>query len=143
MSSAAGRSNRNRGARAEVQVVNYLRTQGWPDARRYLAGDGRQPGDIDVWPGISVEVKDRKQSAWPSWQRQAVAEADWRIPIVVRRTRGQPDVGEWEARVEATRWIELAGAIGPGIPTDRYGWVIVPFKQIVELMQLEQERNAA
>ena len=28
-------ANRNRGARAEVAVVNYLRGQGWPDAVDY------------------------------------------------------------------------------------------------------------
>ena len=53
-----GRANRARGARAEVAVVNWLRDHGYPDARRYLAGDGRQPGDIDAIPGVSIEVKD-------------------------------------------------------------------------------------
>ena len=32
-------AERNRGARCEVHVVNYLRSVGFPDARRYLAGD--------------------------------------------------------------------------------------------------------
>lgn len=101
MSTAAerGRSNRNRGARAEVQVVNYLRSMGWPDARRYLAGDGKQPGDIDVAPGVCIEVRDRAQSSWPSWRAQCVAEAGGRIPVVVRRTRGVTDVGQWEAHI--------------------------------------------
>lgn len=40
-------AERRRGADAERAVVNYLRAAGWPDTRRYLAGDGRQPGDID------------------------------------------------------------------------------------------------
>ena len=98
MSAAQGRSNRNRGARAEVQVVNYLR-QWWPDARRYLAGDGRQPGDIDAHPLLTIEVRDRKASAWPTWCRQAVAEAPpGTVPVVVRRTRGVTDVGLWECR---------------------------------------------
>lgn len=89
--------------------MNYLRANGYPDARRYLAGDGRQPGDIDWHPLIAVEVKDRKSSAWPSWCRQAVAEArDGMVPVVVRRTRGTPDVGAWECR-----WPESA-AIGDG-----------------------------
>lgn len=92
-------ANRDRGRRAEVAVVNYLRANGCPDARRYLAGDGRQPGDIDWHPLVAVEVKDRKSSSWPSWCRQAVAEArDGMVPVVVRRTRGVPDVGSWECR---------------------------------------------
>ena len=51
---ASGRANRRRGADAERQVVNYLREHGYPDARRYLAGDSRQPGDIDAIPGVSM-----------------------------------------------------------------------------------------
>lgn len=95
-----GAASRRRGANAERAVVNWMRLNGYPDARRYLAGDGRQPGDIDAIPGICIEVKDRAQSAWPSWERQALEEAGpKRIAVVVRRERGNPNVGEW-----ATRW---------------------------------------
>ena len=92
-------AERNRGARCEVQVVNYLRSVGFPDARRYLAGDGKQPGDIDAIPGVSIEVKDVAKSAWPSWRLQAVTAAGGRIPIVLRRTRGVRDVGQWTANI--------------------------------------------
>ena len=104
-------ANRNRGARAEVAVVNYLRAQGcWPDARRYLAGDGRQPGDIDWHPLICLEVKDVAASAWPTWCRQAAAEArPGMVPVVVRRTRGVPDVGQWPVRVS---WLEALETFG-------------------------------
>ncbi len=95
----SGAANRRRGADAERAVVAWLREHGYPDARRYLAGDGRQPGDIDAIPGVCIEVKDRKQSAWPTWIRQAVLEAGQdRLAVVVRRSRGKPAVGEWEAR---------------------------------------------
>lgn len=95
----SGKANRRRGADAERAVVSYLRTHGYPHARRYLAGDGRQPGDIDAIPGACIEVKDVKASAWPTWLRQACEQAgDHRIPVVVRRTRGVADVGAWEAR---------------------------------------------
>ena len=60
-------ANRKRGARAERSVVEFLRRSGWPDARRYLAGDGRQPGDIDWHPLVCLEVKDVAGSSWPSW----------------------------------------------------------------------------
>jgi hypothetical protein len=107
-------ANRNRGARAEVAVVNYLRQNGWPDARRYLAGDGRQPGDVDFHPLVCLEVKDVKASAWPSWCRQAAAEArPGMVPVVVRRERGVPDVGQWECRVERSGWNDITD---PGRP---------------------------
>lgn len=103
-------ANRRRGARAEVAVVNFLRDAGWPDARRYLAGDGRQPGDIDWHPLVCTEVKDCQASAWPTWCRQVTQEArDGMVPVVVRRTRGNPDVGTWEARVLLDAWLEVLG----------------------------------
>ena len=99
----SGAASRNRGARAERAVVAYLRANGWPDARRYLAGDGRQPGDIDAIPGVVIEVKDQARACWPLWIRQAKAEANGRLWTVVRRTRGVPDVGMWAAVVDETR----------------------------------------
>lgn len=106
-------AQRRRGNRAEVAVVNYLRGQGWPDARRYLAGDGRQPGDIDWHPLVCLEVKDVKRSSWPTWCRQAAAEArPGMVPVVVRRMRGVTDVGEWECRAPGTAMSE---AFGPAI----------------------------
>lgn len=91
-------ANRRRGADAERAVVNYLRSHGYPDARRYLAGDGRQPGDIDAIPGLCIEVKDCARSAWPSWCQQAEEEARGRAWVVVRRARGIRDVALWMCR---------------------------------------------
>lgn len=108
-------SQRRKGADAERAVVRYLRANGWPDARRYLAGDGRQPGDIDWHPLICLEVKDRRQSAWPSWCRQAAAEArPGMIPVVVRKTAPADRQGEWEARMlDGDVWVSttLAGVV--------------------------------
>lgn len=108
--STKGRNARKRGNRAEVQVVNWLRSVGWPDARRYLAGDGRQPGDVSWHPLIVLEVKDVAASSWPTWCRQAVAEcAPGQVPCVVRRTRGVPDVSQWRARVRLWEWRTVLG----------------------------------
>jgi hypothetical protein len=114
----SGASSRRRGADAERAVVNWLRDHGYPDARRYLAGDGRQPGDIDAIPGVVIEVKDVAASAWPTWERQAIIEAGSdRVPIVVRRTRGIPDVAQWSAR-----WL----------PSGETEWVYGLFGQVIE-----------
>lgn len=136
-------AQRNRGARAEVQVVNYLRSVGYPDARRYLAGDGRQPGDIDWHPLVCLEVKDVAASSWPSWCRQAAAEAPpGTIPMVVRRTRGAADPGLWECRVQGWRWFtvtdtspfDLPGAVehfvrqGDG---DDWPWIASTFAAVI------------
>lgn len=98
-----GAANRRRGADAERAVVAWLRDNGYPDARRYLAGDGRQPGDIDGVPGLCIEVKDVASSAWPTWCRQAEQQAVGQAWVVVRRLRGNPNVAEWPCLM-ATRW---------------------------------------
>lgn len=112
-----GAASRNRGARAERAVVNYLR-QWWPDARRVLAGDGRQDCDVTFHPRVSLEVKDRADSAWPSWCRQAVEQSKpGTIPMVVRRTRGVTDVGRWPVRLPHLSQVGVSGAVCrmPGI----------------------------
>lgn len=134
-------ANRNRGARAEVAVVNYLRANGYPDARRYLAGDGRQPGDIDGWhPLICCEVKDVARSAWPSWCRQAVAEArDGMVPVVVRRTRGVPDVGLWECRTPTYGPLDVPAKRGALWDVDLIEWRSMPFGDFVRLVREVEE----
>ena len=108
-----GKASRDRGARCERVIVNYLRANGFPDARRVLAGDGRQHSDIEFHPLISLEAKDVARSAWPSWCRQAVAQAHpGTVPVVVRRVRGETNVGRWPARFAFAAAAEVGLPIG-------------------------------
>jgi hypothetical protein len=87
-----------------------MRAHGFPHARRCLAGDGQQHTDIDGIPGVSIEVKDRASSSWPAWRHQAITQAlPGSIVIVVRRVRGFPDVGLWEAQMEHREWLAIGG----------------------------------
>ena len=52
----SGAASRTRGANAERQVVNYLKQQGWSQARRVLAGDGHQHSDIECWKKINTSM---------------------------------------------------------------------------------------
>ena len=103
--------------------------------------DGKQPGDIDAIPGVSIEVKDVAKSSWPSWRLQAVTAAGGRIPIVLRRTRGVRDVGQWLCQVPWDRWNELGGWVTMLYPTaavcartERI-WAQVPFADVVALLE--------
>lgn len=129
-------ANRTRGANAERAVVNYLRDNGWPDARRYLAGDGRQPGDIDWHPIVCLEVKDRAESSWPSWCRQATAEARFGMfPVVVRRTRGVPRVGEWPCRLPMADAMNLGLVCAHAGVVDGEVWIETAFSAFVGAMK--------
>lgn len=130
-------ANRRRGIRAEVAVVNFLRSNGWPDARRYLSGDGRQPGDIDGVPGVVIEVKDVAGSAWPSWRAQVLAEAGGHIPVVVRRNRGVTDVGLWGAETTAMTYVDHGGVNAPLTYCSRteMAWVRLQFGELMEALK--------
>jgi hypothetical protein len=133
---ARGRANRRRGADAERAVVRWLRDNGYEGARRYLAGDGHQPGDIDGVPWC-IEVKDTASSAWPTWRAQALAQAGDKVPIVVRRTRGVRDVGLWEAEVPdgvlPTPWRGVCEVWY--CPRTKQWWVRLPFGELVEALR--------
>ncbi len=137
-------ANRRRGHNAERAVVRYLREQGWPDActtRAKLGHDGAHaPGDIDWHPLIVLEVKDVARSAYPSWCRQAVAEAAvGQVPVVVRRTRGVPDVGQWECRVKVRDLWRVFGRLSIRQrhvgSVDGEAWDLLPFSTLVRLVR--------
>jgi Holliday junction resolvase len=100
---------RDKGARAEREFVSFLRREGWPDARRYLSGDGLQPGDIDGVPGVTIEVKNCAQLSIPAWLRQVEAEAaPGSLPVLAIRRPGLVDPGDGWA---VLRWREMVGLL--------------------------------
>lgn len=133
-----GAASRRRGADAERAVVNYLRANGFPGARRHHGADGLAPGDIDGVPGVCIEVKDRASSAWPSWRMQLLLETDGDISILVRRTRGVPDVGLWVAEMPFPDWLWIHyQRTAPVVPIQRCkrtgrDWVRTTFGEIFD-----------
>lgn len=113
--------SRTKGARAEVDYVNWLRTNGYPDARRYLAGDGRQPGDIDAIPGVCIDVKDRAELAIPEWLRQVEIEAGWRFPLLVVKRRLLSDPADWWAITRMRHMLPLLDDTVTAVPRPQGG----------------------
>lgn len=118
----------------------FLRLNGFPHARRYLAGDGRQPGDIDFHPDVCLEVKDVAQSRWPTWRAQALTEArPGQLVVVVRRVRGVTDVGRWESTWPVANCVGHTSLFGTHSSTrcDRTDlrWCRLPFAEIVHHLQ--------
>lgn len=83
-----GRMQRTKGANAERAGVRWLNTRGHR-TRRFLAGDGEQPGDIDGVPGLCIEVKDQATYKFPQWLKQVRAEArPGDLPVVLIKPNG-------------------------------------------------------
>ena len=138
----SGAASRTRGANAERAVVNYLKQQGWPHARRVLAGDGHQHSDIECWQGISIEIKDRSSSAWPSWREQAITQARPEdVVVVMRRTRGITDVGRWPAQMpqDDYYWIGGSGLLPFECPRLHTLWVETTFNNICALIHAGEQ----
>lgn len=144
----SGAASRRRGHNAERAVAKWLRGHGFPDAqttRAKLGHDGATaPGDIDFTPGVALEVKDVKASAWPSWRAQALAEAQGRIPVVVRRERGIPDVGLWHTQITAQGWQQIGGPVLHESFTCRrteQAWVLTTFAYVIDLLRDDLPAN--
>jgi hypothetical protein len=134
-----GKASRDRGARAERAVVTWLRNNGYPKARRHHGADGRAPGDIMGVPGVTIEVKDRAQSAWPTWRQQLLTECPpGDVPILVRRVRGVTDVGQWTAEILTQCCSDLGGRGSDhqyfGCPRTLDGWCRMTFADITDLI---------
>ena len=93
---SGGNAPRRKGALAEQRVVSWLRSNGFPDARRFLAGDGRQPGDIDGVPGVCLDIKNANRYQLTQWLTQLDEEARaGALPFLVVKLPRITDPGEW------------------------------------------------
>ena len=86
---------KHRGYRTQKVVAEYLK-QWWAYAD--TAGAGRQGEDILNIPTVSIEVKARSDFQPLAWIKQAEANSNHKLPLVIMRCNGQgEDVGEYLA----------------------------------------------
>ena len=84
---------KHRGYRTQKVIAEYLK-QFWAYAD--TAGAGRQGEDILNIPTLSIEVKARSDFQPLAWIKQAEANANGKLPIVIMRCNGQgEDVGQY------------------------------------------------
>ena len=60
---------KRKGHAAELAVVKWLRAHGIT-ADRIQAGTHADKGDVTGWPGVVIEVKDRKAHSWHGYFEQ-------------------------------------------------------------------------
>lgn len=101
----SGAMSRRKGADAERQVVNWLRTNGLPYAER--RGAGFEASDIIGCPGVTIEVKNRAEMRLPSWVRQMIQEMATdrnQIGVVIHKRQRCTDVARWYATTTVDVW---------------------------------------
>jgi len=90
-----GRAEREKGSRAELAVVKYLKEHGYEAETTRAANGTRRGDDIVVDAPLSIEVKDHGKMDLSGWLRQAQENAEDRIPIVWHKKRGKSSPKEW------------------------------------------------
>jgi len=99
-------SQRNKGARGELEVVELLKATAWPRAHRNFGSGSAGGGDIARGPeGVSLEVKrHRGRLDLQRAIRQAEEGAGERdVPVVAHRRDGE----RWQATLPLEDLLEL------------------------------------
>jgi len=103
-------SEKRKGNAAERAVVDYLRRQGFTQARRTQAGTRGDIGDVDGVPGFAIEVKNHARLDLAGWVAQMVAEMEQKgveNGVVIAKKRGTTDPGEWYAITPLRLWAKM------------------------------------
>ena len=99
--------NGQRGAKAERDLVVWLRANGYPDAARGRGEGAADRGDIAGVPATAVQVKNALRPGYvmarlSAAQRGALEQAHGRRPVAVVRLPGVTDPGSWWAATPVT-----------------------------------------
>lgn len=80
-------------------MVDFLREQGWRGAERRVQGGGRDRGDVNIDPGLVVEVKCERRMSLAEWIDEAEREreaAGADVAVVWHKRMGTGDrPGRW------------------------------------------------
>lgn len=97
-------ASREKGARAELEVVALCHEYGWPGARRNLNQPAIGGADLVGVPPLSIEVKRGQRLEFWSWWSQAIRQAGpTELPVLTFRRDESP----WIAAVELTELLAL------------------------------------
>lgn len=88
----SGKMSRDKGARFELQIANYLKTEyGYSKAERTAQHSGKNGGDADVKgiPGLHIECKAQERMQLYSWMEQAERDVEDKgssdVPVVIHK----------------------------------------------------------
>jgi len=145
--SQLGRMSRNKGAKAERDLVAYLRMVGFGGAERAVRTGYRtkdrvaaDPGDITGTPGIVWSVKDAAVERIDTWldELDAMA-ADPRLPVddvrlLVHKRRGRAIPDKWWCWLRLHELKGLVGAPNPSYSNDDDVPVRMELGHVIDLL---------
>lgn len=79
-------TRKDRGHETETTAAAWFAANGFPFA--LPVGSGRAGRDLTGMPGLSVEIKARRDLNLPTWLRQAAAAAGKDLPMLIHRPDG-------------------------------------------------------
>lgn len=86
-------NSKQKGARAEREVANILKENGYTDARRtaQYCGNTGDASDVIGLPGFHIEVKHQERMQLYNWYEQAVRDTKTDDkPIVIHKQNNKP-----------------------------------------------------
>lgn len=107
---------RERAHETETIIARYLTESGWPWCEP--VGAGRQGADLTGTPGLSFEIKARRDLNLPAWLRQASLDSRGGVPLLIHRPDGfgPATVRLWPASMRLADLTGLLHAAGYGTP---------------------------
>lgn len=109
-----GAASRRKGNRAELDVANWLRANGWKAVTTRSTSGAQGGADLVTDAPVMWEVKNHARLALSEWVAQAVRNARPNRPgVVIHKKPGKTDPGEWYVTMRACDLLDLLRTIGP------------------------------
>ena len=109
----SGRSAQAKGRRAEIELAQYLRENGFTDARPGAPLNYGKEADITGISGLHIECKRHEKIELNKWYEQAAADAermqDGKLVVIFRQNRRQ-----WMIALSLADFLELKEAAANG-----------------------------
>ena len=107
--------NKQKGTKAETDVVRYLQKRGWKAAERRALKGTLDCGDIAGVEDVCLEVKNQKAQDLAGWVEELKVEivnAKANTGAVIHKRKGKTDVGEWYATMPVQVYLDLLKEAG-------------------------------
>jgi len=108
-------ASKRKGSKAELDLVKYLKENGWKYADRRLAGNSNDKGDVSGVNGVVFEVKNHARMDLAGWTEELITEirnAQSETGAVVHKRKGKGNPGDWYATMPVSLFVELLKKAG-------------------------------